>query len=111
LGILKFCCRSAIGVFDQSLQELNHVKSLLRERDLRFVQSDCEVKNSLTGSFLRAKGKTANKSEASVIKQIDSQAAMIQSIFKSLDDKITDTKERLTRMEGSAVGSGLNRIN
>lgn len=106
LGHLESLLQERNLRFDHSLVEYNdHIKSLLHERDLRFDQSDKEVKTALTVAF-SAQKETADKSEANVIKQIDAQAAVIQTVFKSLDDKITDSKERLTRIEAANVGSG-----
>jgi len=44
------------------------------------------------------------KSETSTTKQIDQLVAQIASQTKNFDDKIGDVKERLTRIEGGAVG-------
>lgn len=46
----------------------------------------------------------AAKSELSITKQIDQQGTLIQTVQSTLDDKINDVKERLTKMEG--VGAG-----
>jgi len=46
----------------------------------------------------------SNKTEANFTKQIDQLRDLIQATTKALDDKITDVKDRLTRIEGAAVG-------
>jgi hypothetical protein len=44
------------------------------------------------------------KSETSTTKQIDQLGSLVVSQAKNVDDKITDVKERLTRMEGQGLG-------
>jgi hypothetical protein len=45
------------------------------------------------------------KSEANFTKQIDQISTLIQSTAKAQDDKTNDIKDRLTRIEGTAVGT------
>ncbi len=46
------------------------------------------------------------KSEAAVDKRIDLQAVLIDSIRKNLEDKISDSKDRLTVIEARFQGAG-----
>jgi hypothetical protein len=47
---------------------------------------------------------SAAKQEASFSKQIDAQGMLLQTTAKGLDDKVTDIKDRLTRIEGKGEG-------
>jgi hypothetical protein len=44
------------------------------------------------------------KSEASTVKQIDQMGLPITTQAKAVDDKFSDVKDRLTRIEGRDVG-------
>ncbi len=49
------------------------------------------------------------KSEASTVKQIDLQAAVIATMAKAIEDKIGDIKDRITTIEGQSLGKADSR--
>lgn len=99
-------------------EKLAGVQKQFEERDIRVEQSARQTETAVNAALTAAEkavGKqnesftvSINKSEAATMKQIDQQAALIGSATKSLDDKITDVKDRLTRIEGQ--GSGKNAL-
>jgi hypothetical protein len=46
-----------------------------------------------------------SRSEAATVKQIDQMGLLIQTGSKTVDDKFSDIKDRLTRIEGKGEGS------
>jgi len=75
-----------------------------KERDTRAEQTTKDGKTAVDAALQAAK-EAVGKSETATVKQIDQQAALIGTATRALDDKITDTKDRLTRLEGKGEGS------
>lgn len=73
------------------------------ERDVRAEQSSKDSKVAVDAALQAAK-EAVGKSEVSTVKQIDQMKEMISEGNKSLDGKVTDVKERLTRLEGKSEG-------
>lgn len=57
------------------------------------------------GEQNKASSSAIAKSEAAMTKQIDQIMTLIQTCIKGLDDKITDMKDRLTRVESLKEGA------
>ena len=86
-----------------------------RERDVRTEQSSKDSKVAVDAALQAAKEAVGEqnkssalaiaKSEASTTKQIDQLGQLIQSGAKGVDDKFTDVKDRLTRIEGAKEGA------
>jgi Fe2+ transport system protein B len=94
-------------------KEIKHLQELHDERfrgiATQFAERDVRVEQTAKDTKAVEKQNEAfslsiNKSEAATLKQIDSQADLIKSATGALNDKIDDIKERLTRIEGAAVG-------
>lgn len=123
----------AQNLFDQYLQrmttigdrEIAHLREVHEEkfasigkqfieRDTRVEQTARDTKVAVDAALQAAEkavGKqnesfalSINKSEAATTKQIDQQAMNLQTTATGLDGKIDDVKERLTRLEGEALG-------
>lgn len=85
------------------------------ERDVRTEQTSRDSKVAVDAALQAAKEAVAeqnrssalaiSKSEAGTVKQIDQQGLLIQTATSALDGKITDVKERLTRIEGVDQGA------
>lgn len=95
-------------------EKFESIRIQFAERDTRTEQTSRDNKVAVDAALQAAKEAvgennksfaiSAAKQEASTIKQIDQQALLIATVSKTLDDKIGDLKERLTRIEGSGVG-------
>lgn len=91
------------------------VQTQFRERDTRVEQTAKDNKVAVDAALSAAKEAFGEqnkssalaiaKSETSIAKQIDSLVALITTATKALDDKITDAKDRLTRLEGKGEGT------
>jgi uncharacterized protein (UPF0335 family) len=95
-------------------ERLASIQVQFRERDVRTEQTSKDSKVAVDAALQAAKEAVGEqnkssalaiaKSETSTTKQIDQLVAQIASQTKNFDDKIGDVKERLTRIEGGAVG-------
>lgn len=120
---------SRIQAIDKRLEDLSTllnekfagVEKQFKERDVRVEQTARDTKVAVDAALQaseKAVGKqnesfalSIAKSETATMKQIDQQAAIIGNATKSLDDKINDLKDRLTRIEGQGVGKAESRVN
>jgi len=95
-------------------EKFAQVQGQLRDRDQKAADSSAATKDAVEAALAAAE-KAVNKqtetfavasakAEAASVKQLDQLNLMIQASTKALDDKITDAKERLTRIEAAAVG-------
>jgi hypothetical protein len=85
-----------------------------RERDVRTEQSSKDSKVAVDAALQAAKEAVGEqnkssalaiaKSEASTVKQIDQMGLLITTQAKAVDDKFSDVKDRLTRIEGKDTG-------
>jgi hypothetical protein len=85
------------------------------ERDARVQQAAYATKDQVETALNSAKeaateqnrsfATSTSKSEAATTKQIDTLATGVQTVTKGLEDKISDLKDRLTRIEGMDLGS------
>lgn len=85
-------------------EKFNSVEKQFKERDTRVEQTARDTKLAVDAA-LQAAEKAVSKSETSTVKQIDQQALTITNANRSLDDKINDLKDRITRIEGQALGA------
>lgn len=101
------------------LEDLNDekfasIQTQFKERDTRVDQTAKDTKVAVDAA-LQAAEKAVNKqnesfaasidkSEKATTKQIDQQAATLAVMAAGLDSKITDVKDRVTRLEGTAIG-------
>jgi hypothetical protein len=94
------------------------IQTQFRERDVRTEESSKDSKMAVAAALQAAKEAVGEqnkssalaiaKSETSTTKQIDQLGMQVQAQSKNFDDKIADVKDRLTRIEGGAVGVGEN---
>lgn len=97
-----------------TIEKFNGVEKQFRERDVRVEQTAKDTKVAVDAALQAAEkavGKqnesfalSIAKSETATMKQIDQQGAIIGNATSSLDGKINDVKERLTRIEGNSTG-------
>jgi hypothetical protein len=95
-------------------EKFGSIQTQFRERDVRSEQSSKDSKVAVDAALQAAKEAVGEqnkssalaiaKSETSTTKQIDQLGSLVVSQAKNVDDKITDVKERLTRMEGQGLG-------
>lgn len=96
-------------------ERFNSIALQFAERDTRIEQSSKDSKTAVdaalqaakeaVGAQTEASERAIAKSETATAKQIDQQGTLISTATKALDDKIGDLKERLTLIEGKAVGN------
>jgi len=79
------------------------IKTQFGERDTRDERSARDGKLAIDAALQAAKEAVA-KSEVGITKQIDQLAAIIVSTKATLDDKISDIKDRLVLIEGAVAG-------
>jgi cation transport regulator ChaB len=90
------------------------VEKQFKERDVRTEQSSKDSKVAVDAALQAAKEAVGEqnkssalaiaKSEASTMKQIDSLGGQLGTQGKAIDDKFSDMKDRLTRIEGAGDG-------
>ena len=95
-------------------EKFNGVEKQFKERDVRVEQTAKDTKVAVDAALQAAEkavGKqnesfalSIAKSETATMKQIDQQGAIIGNATTTLDGKINDVKERLTRIEGMSTG-------
>jgi hypothetical protein len=95
-------------------EKLGSIQVQFRERDVRTEQSSKDSKVAVDAALQAAKEAVGEqnkssalaiaKSEASTSKQIDQLGSQITAQTKNVDDKFSDLKERLTRVEGQGAG-------
>ena len=112
-------------------REISHLKELIQEKfetiALQFKERDTRVENTATlvskavdaalQAAKEAVGKqndafttSISKSELATVKSIDSLATTLQVSVAAIDSKITDLKERMSRIESSSVAKSDNEI-
>ena len=97
-------------------EKFGSIQLQFRERDVRADESSKDSKVAIEAALQAAKeavgeqNKSSSlaigKSEASVMKQIDQMGLLIATQEAGIDDKISDLKDRLTRIEGMDLGKG-----
>jgi hypothetical protein len=97
------------------LEKFDSIQTQFKERDVRTEQAAGAVKIAVdaalqaqkeaVGEQNKSSSTAIAKSESATMKQIDQLSVLIQTMTKASDDKFTDVKERLTRIEGKSEGS------
>ncbi len=95
-------------------EKFSSIDKQFAERDVRVEQTARDTKVAVDAALQAAKEATGEankafalsiaKSEAATSKNIDQQGTLIASSTAALDSKITDVKDRLTRLESGALG-------
>jgi cation transport regulator ChaB len=95
-------------------EKFSSIQVQFKERDVRTDQSSKDSKVAVDAALQAAKeavgeqnkssAMAISKSEASVVKQIDQMGLLITTQAKAVDDKFSDIKDRLTRIEGKGEG-------
>jgi hypothetical protein len=95
-------------------EKFNSIQLQFSDRDIA-IKAALDASNAAFGEQNKASDRAILKSEAAVTKQIDAIVQMISTgaksnedklavVAKGVDDKFQDVKDRLTRIEGMAVG-------
>ena len=110
---------AVVAQMAKALKELHEEKfdsiaTQFKERDTRTDQTSRDSKVAVDAALQAAKEAVSEqnkssaiaiaKSEASTTKQVDQLGTLIQTATKSLEDKITDLKDRVTANEGRTLG-------
>jgi ribosome maturation protein Sdo1 len=92
------------------------IQTQFAERDVRTEQAAGAVKIAVDAALQAQKEAVGEqnkssalaiaKSETSTTKQIDQIGTLIQNNTKAFDDKISDVKDRVNRIEGMGAGAG-----
>lgn len=95
-------------------EKFNSIQNQFREMDVRTERSSKDNNVAVGAAFSAAKEAVAeqnkssalaiSKSEAATMKQIEQLQQLTVKGSESLDEKINDVKERLTRLEGTSEG-------
>lgn len=101
-------------VYLQHEEKFRSIQIQFQERDTRTEQNSVSSKVAVDAALQAAKEAVAeqnrsnsvaiSKSESATAKQIEQLALQLQTASASLDSKITDVKERMTRIEGMGAG-------
>jgi phage I-like protein len=96
-------------------EKFESIQMQFKERDVRTEQSSKDSKVAVDAALQAAKEAVGAqnsssalaiaKSEMSTVKQIDQLSLLIQTSAKAVDDKFSDVKDRLTRIEGKEQGA------
>lgn len=96
-------------------EKFNSIQLQFKERDTRVAESAQQTKVAVDAALAAAEkaagkrdeenARSQSKSEAAILKQIDALSILLTASSKGLDDKITDAKDRLTRLEGRTEGT------
>lgn len=96
-------------------EKFQSVKGQFEERDVRAKQSSLDSKTAVDAALQAAKEAVAEqqrssaasitKTELNTTKQIEQLGDLIRANNKAADDKISDIKDRLTRIEGRGEGA------
>ena len=95
-------------------EKFSSIQTQFHERDVRAEKSSNDSKLAIDAALQAAKEAVGEqnkssalaiaKSEASTVKQIDQMGLLINNQGKNVDDRVSDLKERLTRIEGGSTG-------
>lgn len=95
-------------------EKFSSVQVQFQERDVRVEQTAKDTKTAVDAALAaqeKSAGKQADsfalsigKSETATTKQMDGLGVLIQQSTKASDEKISDIKDRLTRIEGQRTG-------
>ena len=111
----KIAVDAALQAARESVDEkFTSIQMQFKERDVRTDQTSKDSKTAVDAALQAAKeavgeqnkssAMAISKSEASVVKQIDQMGLLITTQAKAVDDKFSDIKDRLTRIEGKGEG-------
>lgn len=85
-------------------EKFRSIQTQFEERDTREEQKSKDNKVAIDAA-LQAQKEAVGKSETATVKQIDQLGILIAEKSKASDDKISDVKDRLTRLEGRGEGA------
>lgn len=74
------------------------------------VDAALQAAEKAVGKQNEAFSSAVAKSEAATTKQIDQLVVLFQTGIKSVEDKLGDQKDRLTRLEGQSVGQSAQKV-
>lgn len=89
-------------------EKFDSIEKQFRERDMRAEQTSKDSKTAVDAALQAAK-EAVGKSELATFKQLDQIVALIGTNAKASDDKILDTKDRVTRIESATLGASATR--
>lgn len=89
-------------------EKFSSIQRQFLERDVRAEQTSRDSKTAVDAALQAAK-EAVGKSELATFKQLDQIVALIGTNAKASDDKIIDTKDRVTRIESMGLGSATTK--
>lgn len=108
------------GLQELHEEKFNSIQTQFKERDTRTEQASKDSKVAIDAALSAQKESVdkqnisntlaVNKSEASFTKQVDEIGKRIETVAKSLDEKVADIKERLTTIESRGVGALTQKV-
>jgi VIT1/CCC1 family predicted Fe2+/Mn2+ transporter len=113
-GLKKLVFMRIDGISANMTERFSSVGVQFNELEKRAIQTKVDSKLAVDAALEAAKEAVReqnnsntiaiNKSEATTVKSIEAINLLIQTNGKAFDDKFSDVKERLNRMEGSGAG-------
>jgi chromosome segregation ATPase len=102
------------GMAEMKAEQFAHIQKQFEERDLRMQQQASASQAAVAAALQAAKEAVAEqaqsaatatqKAEATQVKAIEQQAALIRQVTDANQAQIADIKDRITRMEGRLLG-------
>ena len=94
------------GLLDVHEEKFKSIQTQFRERDIRADQTAKDAKSAIDAAFAASKEAIA-KSETATSKQIELLGNTLSTTSNGLNDKISDVKDRVNRMEGTGAGAAI----
>lgn len=101
-------------VYLQHEQKFRGIEVQFQERDVRADRAAIDTKRAVDAALAAQENAVAkqnesfalatSKAELATTKQIDQSQLQIATVVRTVDDKVNDLKERLTRIEGMGAG-------
>jgi len=99
-----------VAKLEESLTDFKEVVTENKKDSKEAVSAALLAAKELVANQNASNATAAGKNEANVTKQIDGLTTLIQTLSNGLEGKISDVKDRLTRIEGVGIGAASNNL-